>query len=304
MDGIISPVVNQIIMLFIIAAIGLGLRLKGIFTDQVIKAINTTVLNVAWPCMAIMTTQKDYTAETLHGFLFVLGVSVVGMALAYMIAWALFFRNKQDRVRPVLINLSALPNAGFMGLPIVQAAYGDVGVLYLAAFVVGFNVVLWTIGASMYTGFKLKALKNLLSPGFIGAILGVVLFLARIRLPEALLSAVTQIGSLNTPLSMLLLGSRMDTLRLKHLADWRVWVCAALKNLAMPLALCLALRLAGVTGILLTVPVMLMAMPPAAACQMLSERYDADVSLAARSISIATLLSVLTIPLVILACGG
>lgn len=304
MDGVIISVVNQIIMLFLIAAIGLGLRLKGVFTDTVIKAINTTVLNVTWPCMAIMTTQKDYNEQTLYGFLFVLAVSVIGMTVAYLVAWLLFFRNRSDRIRPALINLSALPNAGFMGLPIVQVVYGDVGVLYLAAFVVGFNIVLWTVGASMFTGFKAKSLKNLLSPGFISSIVGVVLFLARIRLPEALLSTVNQIGAMNTPLSMLLLGSRMDTLRPRHLADWRIWTATGLKNLAMPLALCAVLRLCGVTGILLTVPVMLMAMPPAAACQMLCERHDADVALAARTISVATLLSVATIPLVLLVCGG
>ena len=109
MDGVILPVVNQIIMLFLIAAIGLGLRLKGVFTDTVIKAINTTVLNVTWPCMAIMTTQKDYNEQTLYGFLFVLAVSVIGMTVAYLVAWLLFFRNRSDRVRPALINLSALP---------------------------------------------------------------------------------------------------------------------------------------------------------------------------------------------------
>jgi predicted permease len=37
---------------------------------------------------------------------------------------------------------------------------------------------------------------------------------------------------------------------------------------------------------------------------MLCERHDADVALAARTISVATLLSVATIPLVLLVCGG
>ena len=108
---------------------------------------------------------------------------------------------------------------------------------------------------------------------------------------------------MNTPLSMLLLGSRIDTMRPRHLADGRIWISVALKNLAMPLALCAVLRLAGVTGVLLAVPVLLMSMPCAVACQMLCERHEADVALAARTVCVTTLLSVVTIPIVLLACG-
>ena len=58
--GSIGAVVNQIIMLFLIACLGFMLRKMGVFTDAVIKGINKTVLLVTSPAMMLMVTQKEY----------------------------------------------------------------------------------------------------------------------------------------------------------------------------------------------------------------------------------------------------
>lgn len=299
MDSIV-PVVNQIIMLFIIALCGLFLRKINVFTDAVIKGVNKTVLTVAWPAMMLMVTQKEYKPELLAGFAQVLIAGVIVMSLGSIIVYLAYSKGKREKLKPVVSMLAAMPNAGYIGLPIISAVYGDEGTLFLAAYIVAFNIVMWTLSTSMFTGFSLKSLKGMLNPGFIFAILGTVLFLTKITLPAPLLSTVNQLGGLNTPLSMLLIGARMDTLRPKQLLNAHLWIPAAIKLLAMPAITLLALRLLGVTGVPLGVTVLSTAMPAAAGCQMLAEKYDREVGFASTGISLSTLLCVVSIPIILL----
>ena len=57
-------------------------------------------------------------------------------------AYVLLRGRVEDRLRPVLCMLAAMPNAGYIGLPIVEAVYGDAATVYLAAYIVGFNICL------------------------------------------------------------------------------------------------------------------------------------------------------------------
>ncbi|MGI5899843.1 MAG: AEC family transporter [Christensenellales bacterium] len=303
MGEFLVPVLNQIGMLFIIAAVGLLLRKMNVLTDPAIKGINGAIVNVTWPAMALMAMLVDYTPEVLSGFLTVMVISIFAMSFSCLVGY-LFFRKHKDKLRrPVLISLASLPNAGFIGMPIAYALYGDLGVLYMAAFLVGFNLLVWTAGASMFTGFGLKTLKGLVSPGFIGIVIGLVIFLLKIKLPAAVESAIVNLGQLNTPLAMMMLGARMDTLKLSDLADKQMWGATALKLVIIPLMLYGAMRLLGFEGILLAMPVMMTAMPAASACQILSERYEADNALTAKGISLSTLMCSVTVPLLALLMG-
>lgn len=299
----ILPVVYQIIMLFIIVAVGLLLRVKKVFTDPVIKGVNTTVIYVTWPAMLLMTTQKSHTPETFSDFMLILLMSTLIMGGSLLILYALMRRAKDQRLRPVMAMIAAMPNAGYIGLPIIQAVYGDTGALYLAAYICGFNVVLWTAGVALFTGFSKSTLRAMLNPGLLASFIGVLLFALKIALPTPILSAVHQLGALNTPLAMLLLGARLDTVRFYHLKGLNLWLCIALKLILIPLIAYGALRLLHIEGMALGVLMLATMMPSASAGQMLAEKYDMHVDFAARGVSISTLLCIVTIPVLMLLMG-
>lgn len=298
----ILPVVNQIAMLFLIMGVGLLLRKIGVFKDAVIKGMNALLINVTWPALMIVTTQKEYTSETLHNFLFVLAVSIVIMSVGSSVCYFLF-RRRNKSFAPVMALLCAMPNAGFFGIPIIEAMFGDIGLLYLSAYVVGFNITAWTLGVSIYTGFNLKSLKNLLNPGLICAAIGIGLFLLAYRLPTPVYSALSQLAAINTPLSMLILGARMDTLRPRMLIDSRLWIIVLVKLIAMPVLVLFALRLMGVSGMPLVLLTVSTAMPSAAAVQMMTERFGGDTAFSAKATSVSTLCSIATLPLILWIIG-
>lgn len=296
----IVAVIEQIIMLLCITTVGFYMRRKGVMTDPVIKGVNTLLLRVAWPCMILMTTQKECTSETVTNFLTILVITLVILSIASVAAFLITKKTVPDAPRAVFTILGILPNAGFVGLPIIRAVYGDLGVFYLSAFLVGFNLVVWTICVFFFTGVSIRSLKAALNPGFIAAIVGTVLFLLRIALPTPLASTVTQLGSLTTPLSMLLLGARLPQVSPKIFRSRLLWIANGLKLLVMPLITYGVMRLLQVDPLLIGITVISMAMPSPAVAQLFAEKYGDDVELATTGVSVSTLLCIVTIPLIML----
>ena len=84
--------------------------------------------------MIIMTTQKQCEGETLQGFILVACVTAGILAIMCVVIYFCFARVCSEKEKSVFAVLSVMPNAGFVGLPIIQAVYGDLGVLYLSTF--------------------------------------------------------------------------------------------------------------------------------------------------------------------------
>lgn len=299
----ILPVLNQILMLVIVMAIGLTLRRKDILTDQAMRALNVIVLSVAWPAMVLSITQRQEQRIATPEFLWMLIVSTLVFFIGSLAVHFLYARRLEERKQAVYTALCGLPNTGFVGLPIVQAAYGTQGVLYLAACIVAFNLVWWTLFVRLYGGrAKLSAMaKNI---GLIASVLSVFLYIYGIRIPEPFVSAVHQLGVLNTPLTMLMLGARLPELRrVNSLNDRNIWSAMGVRLLAMPLIVWVVLRVFGVSGLPLQVLVLVSALPCANSVQLFAERYGKDYALASRTISLSLLACVATIPLVMLLTG-
>jgi predicted permease len=79
--------------------------------------------------------------------------------------------------------------------------------------------------------------------------------------------------------------------------NWRLYIVALLKLLVIPVVVYLLLKPIMGASMVLGVMVVIMAMPVATIITMLSAQYDKDQTLAASSVFITTLLSVITIPL-------
>lgn len=299
----IAPVMDQIIMLFIIGLCGLFLRKINVFTDPVIKGVNKMVLVLCWPAMMLMVTQKEYSPELLEGFAQVFVAGLIIMAVGGIVVNLCYLKGNRSKYRPVAAMLATMPNAGFIGLPILSAVYGDKATLYLAAYIVSFNLVMWTLSVSTFTGFSIKSLKGMLNPGFIFAIIGTIFFLLKIKLPSPLLVTVNQLGGLCTPLSMLLLGARIDTLKIKDVLNVHLWIPAVIKLLALPALALVCCKIVGISGMPLGVIVLTTAMPAASGGQMLAERHDREVGYASVGVFLSTLLCIVSIPLVLMMIG-
>ncbi len=108
-------------------------------------------------------------------------------------------------------------NAAYMGFPLIQAIFGDEGLMYASVYVTVFNILLWTIGYAVVSGqpdMKKVAKAVLTNPVLYAVVLGLVIYLCRIPVPSVIQSPLAYIGNMNTPISMLITGLLSGTVLL------------------------------------------------------------------------------------------
>lgn len=289
-------IVGQVLTLFFLLAVGLFMTRKGWIKDGGIATMNTLVMQITMPCMIVASFQMDYEPEILRELAAVLAVSLVAHGMLVLLG-KLITRRYPRAVRQVFWYVLVFTNCAYMGYPLIEGLYGKMGVLYASIYVIGFNLYCWTVGVGIFSdkGGGLK--RALLNPGTLSVVVGLILFLARLRLPGPVNSAVTLLGNMTTPLSMLIVGARLGEVKPRELFAGRtIYLASLLRLVVIPLAGYGALYLLGLRGLTLAIPVICMAMPAAAATQMFAEQFGGDGRLASRFVAMTTGFSLATIP--------
>ena len=302
----LNAVILQIVMLLLLVLIGLGLRHKNVFTDPVTKGVNPLLLKIAWPAMILMAAQKDLPQEQIPQVMTVLVLSTIIMSLTCVAVYLLFKgRIGKDRLA-VFAGVSTMPNVGYVGIPIINVMYGNLGIIYLSGTIIALNIVMWTVLHLLIQedGGAGRVLRALFNPGIAASLLAMIFILSGLRLPEPLLSLSNHLGNMTISVSMILVGVRLkDTIKFQQLKSGVLWLSMAIRLLIIPIAVALLLKAFGVTGITYGVLVVSTALPAAAATQFMAEQYNKDTALAAQSASISLLACLVTLPLVMLIAG-
>ncbi len=294
-------VAQNVLTLFILIGVGFCCQRFKLLSDAAVKCCASLVLYIATPCVIIKSCIRAFDMTLLRGFLITALVALVTHAVLIAVA-TLCFRDKDEGRRRVLRFAMIFSNAGYMGLPLQQAVLGDEGVFYCAAYIIMFNIVLWTYGVYNMSGSKkeLSGWKLVFNPGIIGVLLGLAVFLFSVPVPPLVQDAVGHLASLNTPVPMLIVGYYMaQTDLVAALKDGRSYWCMALRLVVLPLCALGVMLLCGLRGTLLVSCMISICAPVATACTMFSTRYERDTLLSVNLVSLSTLMAVVTMPLLI-----
>lgn len=292
-------VLLQVLTLFLLMMAGFGSVRFHVLDEKGISGINAMVLWFAQPCLILARLQQDATPELLVELAWVFALTCMVMLLSALLAHRLFKGQPRDR-RAVLTNLSMASNCGFMGYPVITAAFGESALIYAVMYVTAFNLMCWTLGSYYYGGAKavdpLRLLKN---PSIIAIAVGLVLLLSGWRLPGFLNSALELLGGTTTPLAMFVIGSRLVGLRREHLLDRSLLIVCGLRLIALP-AMVLLLRLTPLPRMVVSALYLCTAMPCAALTGMQADLYNCDKGLASRGVAMSSAFSMATVPLMLL----
>jgi len=111
-------------------------------------------------------------------------------------------------------------------------------------------------------------------------------------------SAIDSLGSMTSPLSMILIGATLANMKLKVLLDKSVLYTSFFRLIAFPVLIALLLKPFGLEPMIVNVCVILLAMPVASNTAAMAERYGGDYKFASAVVSVSTLLSVVTVPII------
>lgn len=289
-------IASQCAILFIIVLVGVFCRKRGYFTDEVIRGVTQLAVNITVPALTISSMQRPFDYAVLTGVLWTMLFTAV-VTLTSLALGLLLFRKRQRGRRAVMASITAFTNCGFMGFPIVLAFNPD-WMIYAVAFSSTNCLLVWSLGAMLFADRSEVSLKRiLLNPNIISALIGFIIFLGNIAMPAIIYDSLALIGGLTTPLTMILIGTRVCGIRLNALREADYHIAALLRLVLMPLAVFAMMRQMPVSEPVKNIVFLLTAMPAGTVIAMLAEAYDGDAVFASRAVAWTTLLALLTIPM-------
>lgn len=293
-------IVNQVIILFLLILTGFIIRRLGILNHELNKGLSDFLLYVTLPFSIVTSFNVPFSKIMFANAGIVFFISLAMHVFAIIISKLLFYRYL-PAINKVLRATAIFSNCGFMGFPILDSVYGTQGVFYGSFYVLTFNILIWTAGVYIFTGNRVKGVwKQALNPAVIAVIAGLVVFIFSIKIPTPLFKTLEMIGSMTTPLSMLIIGSLMTEIKFSELfSEFSIFYAAIIRLLILPSVAIFILLVFGVKGIVLGVPVLANAMPIGALIVIFAEKHGADALLASRAVFLSTLISIITIPAII-----
>lgn len=292
----------QVAILFVLIGIGFVSGKTNLINESGSKHLTNIVLYLVTPCVIIKSFQSVEFNSTLLSGLIITAICATLIQVISIFICKLIFRNKDESKRKVLQFATVFSNCGFMSLPLQEALLGAIGVFYGSVFVAIFNILVWSYGLIDMSGnkkeFNLK--KVFLNPGVLGVTIALILFFANFTLPEVILSPISYIAALNTPLPMLVIGYHLSKANIgKAFKDGWVYLVMVLRLLVIPAASVLIMRLLGVSGEILIACTVAASAPTAATTTMFANKFNRDVELSVNLVSCTTLFSIVTMPFII-----
>ncbi|RRK11366.1 AEC family transporter [Lactiplantibacillus garii] len=299
----LTQLTSQIILMFILMLVGLLINKLGFMHAQTSSDLTNILLYVVSPCLIIKAFEQPFSADRLQ----MLGRVILGILVIYglmiLITQLVFKRVADTNLRRIMRYGSVYSNAGFMGIPLTSSLFGSTGVFFAVASLAAFNIFSWTHGITLFTGNQGSRRDNfkqiILNPNIIAIVVGLVLFMTSFHLPTIANSAITYVSSINTPLSMIVIGNSLADVKLnRETLDKRLWWVLLLRNFLFPYLAIVVLQLMGITGVPLFTTVLMAACPVAGIVVLFTLKVHGQPGPAVALMSVSTILSVLSIPLV------
>lgn len=298
-------IINQMIQLFLIIGLGYFLYLIGIFDVDMNQKLTKFTLSITTPALIISSVLSNANIIEINSVLFTLFIAVIIHIFLFILSFIYIkLLNVNKEQRGLYIFMVLFGNVSFMGFPVIGSIFGVDAIFYMALFNMIFNLFLFSIGNILVTyshNSKIEVnFKNLLNPGVISSLLALVIYFLNITFPVVIKDTINVIGSMTTPLAMLLIGSTLATMELKEIFnDKKVYCFTLLRQIVIPMITFPFLNSVIADKLTLGITFIVISLPVANSSILFATRYGGDYKLAAKTVFITTLVSVFSIPLLV-----
>ena len=290
---------NAITSIFVIMAVGYGAKRLLRLDKASVSRFNALIFHTLLP---IMLFNNVYTSNIRGGVSFqCLGLALGVLAVLFAFTWWFIKRvEPANSRRGVMIQASFRSNFLLLGMPLIQelcpgADLATVSVM-LAIVVPCFNM-LAVITLETFSRKQIDVRQILLgiakNPLIVASVLGILVNLSGVRLPECLASPVSQMGAAASPVALLLLGAQFEFQDVRQHRR-NLAICTVFRLLVYPAVALTLAALAGLRGPEFAVLISMFATPTAVASFSMAAQMGGDPELAASAVTVATLLSAVT----------
>lgn len=300
---------STVATLFLLLICGFVARKIGWIDEAMSKNMSSLIIKIGQPFLIISSLIKyEFTLENLKTgllmFVLGLGTHTVIAVIAYLCSAKIRDMDERKITEFALV----FANCAFIGFPIVQAVIGDIGLFYGAFYVLSFHVFIWSWGLSILarkrSDIKLTPKKIFINLGTIPCAIGLLLYVSGLKMPEFIVDFTSYLGSLCTPISILITGSLLATRTPRQIfGSLKIYYLCAIKLIVLPVVICLIAKLLGLPEYMVIFSTIMAAMPSGSVAAIYGELYDIAPGYASQAVGTTTALSVLTLPFVMWICN-
>lgn len=298
-----TVVFYQTISLIIYMLIGVIVKVKGYFTKQVNVFLGWFLTNIALPSAILRSFQMEYTAQIkklmltslLYSIVFIIGT----LGLSYL--FCVIFKRKYVE-RRMWVCCFTFSSILFIGMPIVEALYGEKGLIVLVIFNTVANLVLFTIGIMIFSNrYHLKWKQVVRTPAIIAALVGATLFVWKIPIPNFMYNSLKYLGDMTVPLSMILNGALFYSSNIKKVfLDVDNLLFSFIRLIIFPIIIIVIMKFVTDNYLLIGIVALISGMPTGALNAVFAEEYAQKGEKVSQYITVSTIISMFSLPIIML----
>lgn len=294
----LSVLVTQMLVLFILIICGYISGKSHLLKQEDIPLLSKITLNIGIPGVVLSSVSDGCELTVSEFFACLAGFFAFNILCALLAKTAVkVLRIRIDR--KLYEFMYTFSNVGFMGLPVVHAVLGEEAMIYAVIFLLPNNLMLFSYGEQLMRDAGGFSLKRFFSPPIAASLLAVVICIFDIRFPYVIAKSISCMGSITTPLAMLIIGISLNGVSFgKMMKNKELLLFLAVKMLLFPLVGWAILYALHVPALIRDILILMTAMPVPSNTVIYAGMYKKNVLLASQASVLTNFVCVITIPIV------
>mgnify|MGYP003086892286 FL=1 len=317
MTNLVFPLVSKILSLLVLVGAGVVLVKTKLLKKEDSVALSKISVFLLSPCVIVSSFSMKVDGKAGQSLLLCFFYAILANFLFLFLGTLL---RKPLHLSPVEEMSLEYTNCGNFVLPIVASVLGEEYLLYVSAYITVYNLLVWTHGIHLFQGKEEQTkeerskenafLKILFNPNILAILFGVFLFFTKISLPAPISLAISDLGKMIGPISMLITGIILGSMSFKKILSYRrIYMVTAFRLLFFPFIYLLLISvLSRINGFLdnpvLFLVTFLSAMAPAAAnVSQFAILYGKEEEYASCINIFTTLCTIISVPILVYLSG-
>lgn len=292
---------SNLILLFVCLIIGIVLKKSKIIPDNFHTSLNAFVINISLSAFSLYYISKIELNSSVIYPVLVVWIGIFA-AILFFAGLGKIFGWKSSLIG-ALIMCAGFGNTSFVGIPLIQAMYGEEGLKTVMLVDQPGFVALSTVGilvANFYSGSKDSLLKHLSKilkfPPFIAFLVALLLNIFSIEIPKDFDEVLMKLGATTVPLALVSVGSQMQWKKIEKKEGFHLFIGLLFKLVLLPLLILVIYKyIFHQSGDVIDICILEAAMAPMITAAIIASAHDLEPKFCNLMVAVGIPLSILTV---------
>ena len=292
---------SNLILLFVCLIIGIVLKKSKIIPDNFHTSLNAFVINISLSAFSLYYISKIELNSSVIYPVLVVWIGIFA-AILFFAGLGKIFGWKSSLIG-ALIMCAGFGNTSFVGIPLIQAMYGEEGLKTVMLVDQPGFVALSTVGilvANFYSGSKDSLLKHLSKilkfPPFIAFVIALLLNVFSIEIPKDFDEVLMKLGATTVPLALVSVGSQMQWKKIEKKEGFHLFIGLLFKLVLLPLLILVIYKyIFHQSGDVIDICILEAAMAPMITAAIIASAHDLEPKFCNLMVAVGIPISILTV---------